>query len=122
MEFVLEKVGVPEGIYRAFFVGAEPTEHPQYGPGLLFKWKVESGEFAGKIAARTTKPSGPTPGNMLGKLLAGLAGQRPADGLKVDIDRYKGKLYTIVVGPSKDGKSTRVDSVVPAKPDDPVPF
>lgn len=107
---VRETSGPPAGIYSAEFVGVEETTHEQYGAGAIFKWKVVMGEHAGKIASRTCKPEA-TMSNVTGKMIAGLLGGQFKPG-EVSLEACVGKRYTIVVGPTKDGQRTRVESVM----------
>jgi hypothetical protein len=114
MEFtVSEGSGPPAGIYRAEFLGVVKTTHEQYGDGARFDWKVIGGEFEGKIASRTCKPS-PSPKNITGKLMAGLLGRAMKPGEAVSLAPCVGRTYTIVVGTGQNGTSTRVESVVAA--------
>jgi hypothetical protein len=102
---------VPPGVYKASFVNAEKTLHPEYGEGLRLDWKVASGEHAGKTVSRTCRPQ-PTATNVTGKLIAGLRGEQLRAGEKVSLAIYVGREYTIVVGVGANGSSTRVESIV----------
>jgi hypothetical protein len=102
------------GVYRAIFEGVTETKHEQYGPGVVFNWKVQGGEHDGKLACRAGKPEATT-GNITGKLLHQLLGEQFKPG-EVDLTPCIGRAYTIVVAlaPQGDGKKTRVESCVPA--------
>lgn len=114
MEFtVSEGSGPPAGIYRAEFLGVVKTSHDEYGDGARFDFKVIGGEHAGKIASRTSKPT-PSAKNVCGKLMAGIIGRAMAPGERVNLAPFIGKVFTIVVGPTQNGQSTRVESVVQA--------
>jgi hypothetical protein len=111
MEFVVGGAdSVPPGIYKAAFVGVEPTTHADYGEGLRFDWKVTGGEHAGKIVSRTCKPQ-PTASNVTGKLIAGLRGEQLRAGERVSLANHIGREYTIVVATAANGTSSRVESV-----------
>jgi hypothetical protein len=111
---VKETNSPPPGVYRATFEGVTETTHEQYGPGVVFTWKVQGGEHAGKLACRAGKPEATT-GNITGRLLHQLLGEQFKPG-EVNLDPCIGKVFTIVVGlaPQGDGKKTRVESCVPA--------
>lgn len=109
---VRETSAPPAGIYSGEFMGVEETNHEQYGPGAVFKWKITAGEHAGKIASRTCKPEA-TMANVTGKMIAGLLGGQFKPG-EVSLEACVGRKYTVVVGPTKDGQRTRVESVMVA--------
>lgn len=108
---VTESNSPPTGMYRAEFIGVEKTDHPQYGEGVVFQFKVIGGEHAGKVASRTGKPTATT-GNTTGKMIASLLGGQFAPGT-VSLESCVGKTYMIQVGLGQDGKKTRVESVMP---------
>jgi hypothetical protein len=105
--------GPPVGIYKATFVGVVKTNHPEYGDGARFDFKVVGGEHDGRIASRTCKPQ-PTAKNATGRLMAGLIGAAAKPGEKVSLAAFIGKTYTIVVGQAQNGTSTRVESCIAA--------
>jgi len=114
MQFtVADNAGPPPGIYKAVFQGVVQTDHPEYGAGARFDFKVAGGEHDGKIASRTGKPQ-PSPKNATGRLLAGLLGGQVQPGQTVSLAACIGKNYTIVVGLAPSGNATRVESVMPA--------
>ena len=102
---------VPPGIYKATFVGVERTLHPEYGEGLRFDWKVVGGEHSGKTVSRTCKPN-PTANNVTGKLIASLRGEPLRPGEKVSLANCINREYTVVVGTTASGLSSRVESLV----------
>jgi hypothetical protein len=108
---VADSSGPPPGPYRAEFLGVTQTTHAEYGEGALFSWKVIEGEHKGKTASRTCKPV-PSAKNVTGKLVAGLVGGQLTGGQKVSLASCVGKVYTIVVGLSQNGNSTRVEAVI----------
>lgn len=110
---VKETTSPPPGIYRAEFVGVEPTKHDKYGEGVVFQFRILVGEHAGKIASRTGKPTATT-GNTTGKIIAALLGGQFKPGT-VSLESCVGKPYMIQVGLGEDGKKTRVDAVMPAE-------
>jgi hypothetical protein len=112
MEFtVADSSGPPAGLYTARFQGVVKTEHPEYGPGARFDWKIVGGEHDGRIASRTAKPV-PSAKNATGRLMAGLLGGAMQPGAKVSLASCVGKTYTIVVGTASNGTSTRVESCI----------
>lgn len=65
--------GVPVGNYTGTFAGVEATpanKEKDYGPGLRWKWTVETGQYAGQVVSRVTTPT-PSPKNSAGKILSG---------------------------------------------------
>ncbi len=115
--FTIKSSDVPQGVYKAKFVGVERTTHPEYGGGLKFEWEIVEGKLAGKSTYRTTGDN-PTPRNIAGKVLSALVGAKAADGLSVDPDRYIGRLYTVVVGETESG-FTRVNEILPVEGEEP---
>jgi len=113
MTFVVsDRSGPPAAIYRAKFVGVERTDHPEYGPGARFDFRVIGGEHDGKIASRTTKME-PSAKNSCGKLMAGILGRPVNPGETVNLAAYIGKEFTIVVAAAPSGTATRVEQVMP---------
>lgn len=110
---VKESNSPPPGMYRCSFVGVEKTDHPQYGEGVVFQFKVLSGEHAGKIASRTGKPTATT-GNTTGKMIAALLGGQFQPGT-VSLEACVGKAYMVQVAYGQDGKKTRAEAVMPAE-------
>ncbi len=112
MEFcVADSSGPPPGVYRAVFQGVTRTEHPEYGAGARFDFKVVGGEHDGRTASRTGKPT-PSAKNATGRLMAGLLGRAIQPGEKVSLAPLVGKTFTIVVAAAPNGTSTRVESCV----------
>jgi hypothetical protein len=105
--------GPPAGIYRATFIGVSKTEHPEYGAGARFDFKIAGGEHDGRIASRTCKPQ-PTANNATGRLMQGLLGASAKPGERVNLASCVGRVYTVVVGVGKNGTSTRVESCIAA--------
>jgi hypothetical protein len=104
--------GPPVGTYTAVLESVEATEHPEYGPGLRFGWRIIEGQCAGMLASRTTNRS-PSPANISGRLMAGLLGRQIKSGERVAIGGCIGRRYMIVVGLGANGTSTRVESCMP---------
>jgi hypothetical protein len=114
MEFtVSDSAGPPAGIYKATFEGVTKTNHPEYGDGARFDWKVTEGEHKGRIASRTGKPV-PSAKNCTGRLMAGLLGRAIAPGERVSLAALVGKTFTIVVAAAPNGTATRVESCIPS--------
>lgn len=108
---VADSSGPPAGIYKATFQGVVKTDHPEYGPGARFDWKIVGGEHDGRIASRTGKPI-PSAKNCTGRIMAGLLGRAIQPGEKVSLAPLVGKVFTIVVGAAPNGTATRVESCV----------
>jgi hypothetical protein len=104
--------GPPVGTYTAVLDSVQTTEHPEYGPGLRFGWKIAMGPYLGTIASRTTNRN-PSPSNISGRIMAGLLGRQINPGERVALGECIGRRYMIVVGPGVNGNSTRVESCVP---------
>ena len=113
LDFVVaDSSGPPAGIYKAVFQGVVKTEHPEYGAGARFDFKiVGGGEHDGRIASRTCKPV-PSAKNATGRLMAGLKGGVMKPGEKVSLAECIGTTFTIGVGLAQNGTSTRVESCI----------
>lgn len=117
-DFMLDEIeigfggGPPPGAYRATFEGVKRTEHPEYGPGLRFEFRVLDGPQAGAIAARTTSAK-PSPTNSAGKLIASITGAALVGGQKASLSASVGKTYLVVVEAGTNGKGSKVANVVP---------
>jgi len=104
--------GPPPGIYTGEFTEVKQTVSEQYGPGVCLTFTVDAGEHKGTKVSRTAKPS-PTAKNSMGRLLAGLMGRQLKSGESVNLQEYIGRRFTLVVGASPSGTSTRVESLMP---------
>lgn len=107
------KFDVPQGTYRAKFLGVEESEHPEFGAG--YKWQfevVDQTVYRGKIAGRSTSKE-PSLKNACGRMLQGLTGGQLAVAQEVDIEQFVGRVYTILVGPNSTGNGTRIETVLP---------
>jgi hypothetical protein len=103
--------GPPPGAYKAEFLGVRKTEHPEFGAGLRFEFKVLDGVQAGAIAARTTSAK-PSPGNAAGKFIGSIIGTPLAGGQKASLSGAVGKTFLIVCEATPSGKGSRVANVV----------
>ena len=118
MEFQVSSGGssVPIGMYRATFAGHEATpNHPEYGRGVKFIFKVTGGDHDGEdatVICGMEKPASPK--NRLGRILGGLAGNPVQAGQTVTVDQYVGKVYLIQVEAAPSGTGTRIATVLPA--------
>ena len=113
-KFTITNPCLPIGSYPAEFVGVEATDHPEYGSGMKFVFAVTEGTHKGRECCRVTKTEA-TPKNACGRLLAGLAGVKPSNGLDVDTDDYIGKAYNVLITESKGGDSTRIEAITPVE-------
>ena len=104
--------GPPPGIYTGKFSDVKQTESAEYGPGVCLTWTVDAGDHNGAKTSRTGKPV-PTAANIIGKLISGLMGRQMKPGESVNLSEFIGRRYTLVVGMSPSGKSTRVESCIP---------
>src|SRR5262245_5299308 len=106
------KFKVPPGFYRAKFSGVQQRDHPEYGPGLEWRFEIVDGAERGKITSRTTAPE-PTSKNSAGKILAGILGSVPAPGAEIELGPYLGRTYKVVVELNTGGSgNTRVAAVL----------
>lgn len=103
--------GPPAGAYKAEFLGVKRTEHPDFGPGLRFEFRVIDGAHAGSVAAITTGAK-PTPANKAGRVIAQILGAAVAGGSKANLSGAVGKAYLIVCEATPSGKGTKVSSIV----------
>ena len=117
-DFVLDDLeigfggGPPAGAYKAEYLGVKRTEHPEYGAGLRFEFRVLDGPQAGAVAAVTTGAK-PTPANKAGKVIAQLTGTTLAGGQKANLSGAVGRTFLIVCEATPSGKGTRIANVVP---------
>jgi len=111
MKLVVSSGGVPAGSYLTKFVGLESITN-DFGPGLSWEWEVLNGPHAGQTVRRITTVT-PTSKNACGKILSGVIGKSLAVGEELDLSKYVGKTYLVVVGETDRGGS-RVESVTPA--------
>jgi hypothetical protein len=118
MEFQVSSGGssVPVGMYKAVFAGVEVTpDHPEYGKGCKFTFKVNGGDHDNEeatVICGMEKPASPK--NRLGRVLGGLAGNPVQAGQRVTVDQYVGKVYLIQVETAPSGTGTRIATVLPA--------
>ncbi|WP_171468901.1 hypothetical protein [Frigoriglobus tundricola] len=99
---------MPAASYRAKFVGVEPVEANQFGPGLRWVFEVAAGQHTGTRVSRTTGAV-PTLKNACGKFLMAVSGKN-AVGETVDLTTLVGKVYLIIVVQRPEG-GTSLDSV-----------
>jgi hypothetical protein len=108
----VQQSGPPPGNYRARFQGIENTSHPEYGAGVRFLFEVVAGAHSGRRVSRVTSCT-PTLSNSAGRMLAGIVGRPLQHDEQVDIDRFVGRHYAIVVEAAPSG-GTRVAALMPA--------
>ena len=111
-DFEIAQGGLPAGNYKGKFIGVEPFDHEQYGPGLRWTWEVTEGQHAGATASRITNPN-PTTANATGKMIASMTGQTLAGGQNVSVRDCVGKVFMLSVQQTKSGSGTRVESAMP---------
>src|SRR4051812_48117763 len=112
------KFDVPQGFYRAKFLGVEDVNNDMYGPGLKWSFEITDGAYRGKTPNRTTGLD-PSTKSQCGKMLAALAGGSLLVGSEVNIDQYVGRYYEIVVEANSTGKGTRIGSILPPRTAEP---
>ena len=110
MPYQVTSGGVPPGRYATILEAIE-TMTNRYGPGLLSRFRVTDGEFAGRYVTRATGCT-LTPENALGKLVRGLAGRDPQIGEVIDLEQFKGRPFIADVEATESGHS-RVAAVWP---------
>jgi hypothetical protein len=106
--------GVPVGNYTGKFAGTEEVPanaEKKYGPGLRWKFVIDTGPYEGQEVSRVTGPA-PTLKNACGKLLSGLIGRALKEDEQIDPDASVGKRYMVVVAAGQEG-GTRVEAVIP---------
>lgn len=108
MKLVLSSGGVPPGSYLAKFIGTEPSDGGQYGPGIKWSFEIVSGRYAGQKICRTTGLL-PTLKNGCGKMLIGVSG-KAIEGEEIDLAQFIGRTYLIVLVQRPEG-GTSLDSV-----------
>ena len=108
MKLILTHGGVPAGSYVAKFVGVQPSEPNQYGPGLRWTFEIVAGPHAGSKVSKTTGTN-PTPKNQAGKMLIALSG-KTVMGEEIDLAACVGKNYLLVVVNRPEG-GTAIESV-----------
>lgn len=111
----MSEFGAPEGSYTARFLGVGPPQDatPRQGrdgktmpPPLAWEWEItedpeNNGKYVGIQIGRVTSQV-PTGKNSCGTLLRGILGRMPGQDEDVEPNDFKGRLYIIVVGPTKD--------------------
>src|SRR5262245_1259917 len=96
MKLRVSDASVPPGNYTAQFAGFEATRHKDYGPGVCWKFRITQGPQKGKTALRFTGPT-LSPNSACGRMVSGLAGRALELGEEIDVARYVGNAYLIVV-------------------------
>lgn len=107
---------VPAGTYPADFLGAEETQHAEYGEGFNWLFGITAGPWRGaRVSRRTGSPA--TSKNATGKFLTAMTGQ-PVEKLDdAELEEYVGTRCLIVVTVNGDGWP-RVESFVTVQPPD----
>lgn len=106
------KFGAPVGMYKLRFVELKETEHPEYGPGLEWKFEITEGEHKGKVVSRTTAPV-PTPKNSCGTIVKSLTGGAFSVGQELDVDSLVGRHFQGMVEANSTGTGTRLGTLMP---------
>ena len=103
---------VPEGTYFAEYIGNEETKskYETDGKAMAWKWKIVEGDHKGKMPSRVTGTKA-TLETSCGKIISALLGKTPAPTETVNVQECIGKRYLVQVVKTKDGKSTRVETV-----------
>lgn len=106
---------VPPGMYSAVLVQVREYEQDggnNYGPAMLWVWKVLGGKYDGHEVARVTGQR-VSPKTALGRLLSGILGSLPPQGTDIDTDSLIGEEHKVIVSEA-DGGGTRVEHAVKA--------
>ena len=111
MKFRMSDLDVPEGVYTAQFVGCVEKDHPEYGAGVAWDFRIAEGPHKGKAVGRVTSLV-PTDKNACGKILSGLLGRRPEKGEEFDAQQFAGRAYQVVVEENSTHTGTRVAKVL----------
>ena len=111
MRLTIGTGGVPPGTYSGKFAGIKEYHHPEYGPGLMWRFEITSGAHVGRDASRVTSPT-PTPNNVCGKMINQALGRPITPGEEVDLDDLVGREYLIEVRETPNG-ATRVEEIAP---------
>jgi hypothetical protein len=106
------KFGAEAGLYQAKFLGVKDKDHPEYGPGLEWQFEILDGPARGRIVSRTTAPQ-PSMKNSCGKMLQQITGGVLKAESQVDLDRYVGQRFQVMVEANSTGNGTRVGTVMP---------
>lgn len=106
-------VQVPAGQHVGEFAGCETTEHKEYGPGLLWSFKVTKGKWTGQKVGRTTTDKASKKNNA-GKFLTMLTGLSFENAIKADTDDFIGTECRLIVAETDSG-FTRVESFIPVR-------
>jgi hypothetical protein len=101
---------IPPGAYQAEFLGVKETDHPEYGKGLRWDWKISAGKFSGQVISRTTKPDASRK-NIAGKFLMSLSGLPWERAKEIDLDDYLGWAFQVNVVETESGTS-RVENFI----------
>jgi hypothetical protein len=107
------RVYVSPGQYLAEFLGVEATDHPEYGPGLLWEWLVVGGKFDGQKVGRTTGDTA-TSKNACGRMFKAVTGRQWHVEGDNDVEPSVGRRYHLIVEDAPSGDGTRVASAVAA--------
>ena len=107
---------VPTGTYSARLLGytekPPSVQFPDSGNSYVWEFDIIEGAQAGKRASRWT-PTKLTTGNNFGKFVREMLGRPLVVNEDVDPDTFINKKFTITVGPSADGKKTKIIMVSP---------
>ena len=107
---------VPTGTYSARLLGytekPPSVQFPDSGNSYVWEFDIIEGAQAGKRASRWT-PTKLTTGNNFGKFVREMLGRTLVVNEDVDPDTFINKKFTITVGPSADGKKTKIIMVSP---------
>lgn len=107
---------VPTGTYSARLLGytekPPSVQFPDSGNSYVWEFDIIEGAQAGKRASRWT-PTKLTMSNNFGKLVREMLGRPLVVNEDVDPDTFINKKFTITVGPSADGKKTKIIMVSP---------
>ena len=98
---------IPPGRHKAEFVDVTPTDHPEYGPGLRWDFRITDGKHAGVIVSRTTNDVA-TANNSCGKFFAMVMGLDLKDAAQADTDEAIGCVGKVAVERAPSGNGIRV--------------
>ncbi len=112
MKYSMTQAGVPVGSYTATFTSVEEytANAEQYGAGIKFTFTIVGGPHDGSEASRICSQKASAKSNLT-KIVQGLNGGPLAAGEEIDLDKFIGQKYLVIVEETDSG-ATRVGTVL----------
>ncbi len=108
------KIAIPANQYLTEFVSVDETDHPEYGPGLIWNFMVVGGNYDGQLASRTTGDVASAK-NACGRMFKSVTGHAWHPEMSADVEPFVGKRFHVIVEDAPSGTGTRVASAVAAQ-------